>query len=128
MERESDMKSLTDTEGQVALVTGANKGLGREVVRELVRKGMIVYLGSRDIDRGKQAAEELAQEGLPVTVVELDVTDRASVKGALLSKSPKIMGALMFSLTMPEFTLARPRSRSLSRRCERPMKQMCSVS
>jgi NAD(P)-dependent dehydrogenase (short-subunit alcohol dehydrogenase family) len=70
---------MRKTEGLVVLVTGANKGLGREVVRELARKGMIVYLGSRDIDRGEQAAADLAKETLAVRAVELDVTDPASV-------------------------------------------------
>lgn len=70
------------TEGLVVLVTGANKGLGKEVVRELAGKGMIVYLGTRDIERGERAAADLAKEKLAVTVVELDVTDPASVMRA----------------------------------------------
>jgi NAD(P)-dependent dehydrogenase (short-subunit alcohol dehydrogenase family) len=67
------------TDGLVVLVTGANKGLGKEVVRQLAGKGMIVYLGSRDIEPGEQAAADLAKEKLAVTVVELDITDPLSV-------------------------------------------------
>jgi NAD(P)-dependent dehydrogenase (short-subunit alcohol dehydrogenase family) len=70
------------TDGLVALVTGANKGLGREVVRQLVRKGMSVYLGSRDRERGRQAAAALLREDLVASVIELDVTDPASVAAA----------------------------------------------
>ena len=40
------------TEQKIALITGANKGLGKAVARELGRLGMKVYLGSRDVDRG----------------------------------------------------------------------------
>jgi NAD(P)-dependent dehydrogenase (short-subunit alcohol dehydrogenase family) len=70
------------TDGPVALVTGANKGLGREVVRGLARKGMSVYLGSRDHERGRRAAADLVRENLAVSVIELDVTDPASVSRA----------------------------------------------
>jgi NAD(P)-dependent dehydrogenase (short-subunit alcohol dehydrogenase family) len=70
------------TDGLVALVTGANKGLGGEVVRELARKGMNVYLGSRDRERGRQAAADFVRENLAVSVIELDVTDLASVARA----------------------------------------------
>lgn len=66
----------------MVLVTVANKGLGKKVVRELAGKGMIVYLGSRDIKRGEQAAADLAKAKLAVTVVELDVADPASVMRA----------------------------------------------
>lgn len=59
----------------VALVTGANKGLGKEVVRQLGRRGMTVYLGSRDMARGAAAAEELAAESLDIVPLRVDVTD-----------------------------------------------------
>ena len=64
---------------QIALVTGANKGLGKEVARQLGRLGLHVYLGSRDLARGRNAAAELAAEGLDVTAVELDVSSEDSV-------------------------------------------------
>ncbi|MCX5144902.1 MULTISPECIES: SDR family oxidoreductase [unclassified Streptomyces] len=59
------------------LITGANKGLGRETARQLVAAGHTVYIGSRDAGRGRLAAEELGAR----TVV-LDVTDDASVEAA----------------------------------------------
>jgi NAD(P)-dependent dehydrogenase (short-subunit alcohol dehydrogenase family) len=62
----------------VALVTGANKGLGKEAVRQLVARGMTVVLGSRDPERGVAAARELNADGA-VVPVRLDVTDSASV-------------------------------------------------
>jgi NAD(P)-dependent dehydrogenase (short-subunit alcohol dehydrogenase family) len=62
----------------VALVTGANKGLGKETARQLVARGMTVVLGSRDPERGIAAARELGVDGA-VLPVRLDVTDPASV-------------------------------------------------
>ncbi|MDG6103740.1 SDR family NAD(P)-dependent oxidoreductase [Dactylosporangium aurantiacum] len=59
------------------LITGANKGLGLETARRLVAAGHTVYVGSRDLDRGRRAAEELGAR-----VVRLDVTDDASVAAA----------------------------------------------
>lgn len=68
---------------KVALVTGANKGLGREVVRQLSRLGdMTVLLGSRDAGRGVVAAGELRAEGIAVDAVPIDVTDDRSVAQA----------------------------------------------
>jgi len=59
------------------LITGANKGLGRETARRLVAAGHTVYLGSRDAERGRRAAEELGARA-----VLIDVTDAASVAAA----------------------------------------------
>jgi NAD(P)-dependent dehydrogenase (short-subunit alcohol dehydrogenase family) len=68
--------------GEVALVTGGNKGLGREIVRRLAGEGMRVYLGARDETRGTAAAVELSQEGADVRFLPLDVTDQAQVDAA----------------------------------------------
>jgi NAD(P)-dependent dehydrogenase (short-subunit alcohol dehydrogenase family) len=65
---------------KVALVTGANKGIGLETVRQLAQQGFIVLLGSRDEARGRQAAEELKADGLTVDPVKLDVTSDADRK------------------------------------------------
>jgi NAD(P)-dependent dehydrogenase (short-subunit alcohol dehydrogenase family) len=50
----------------IALVSGANKGLGKEVARQLGKRGLRVYLGSRARARGEIAASELVAEGLDV--------------------------------------------------------------
>ncbi|GAA2756910.1 SDR family NAD(P)-dependent oxidoreductase [Actinopolymorpha rutila] len=59
------------------LITGANKGLGFETARQLLAAGHTVYVGSRDAERGRQAAERLGAR-----MVLLDVTDDASVAAA----------------------------------------------
>ncbi|WP_413810441.1 SDR family oxidoreductase [Streptomyces sp. OE57] len=59
------------------LITGANKGLGFETARRLIAAGHTVYLGSRDAERGRRAAERLGAR-----LVVLDVTDDASVAAA----------------------------------------------
>lgn len=66
---------------EVALVTGANKGLGREIVRRLAREGMVVYLGARSEERGRVAAEQLRDDG-DVRFLHLDVTDHEQVDAA----------------------------------------------
>ncbi|GAB2824547.1 SDR family NAD(P)-dependent oxidoreductase [Streptomyces daliensis] len=69
------------TDRQVALVTGANKGLGLETARQLLHRGMTVVLGSRDPERGAVAAKRLDAEGRAVPV-RLDVTEAADVEAA----------------------------------------------
>ncbi|MFF1923577.1 SDR family NAD(P)-dependent oxidoreductase [Streptomyces sp. NPDC058221] len=59
------------------LITGANKGLGFETARRLVAAGHTVWIGSRDAERGRRAAEQLGARTVP-----LDVTDEASVQAA----------------------------------------------
>ena len=65
-----------------ALVTGANKGLGRETVRRLAVLGWDVFLAARDTARGSAAVAELAEDGLDVRFVPLDVTSDESVAAA----------------------------------------------
>jgi len=69
-------------EHRIALVTGANKGLGKAVAREFGRLGCHVVLGSRDRARGEAATAELRAEGLDVEGLSLDVTSDDSVAAA----------------------------------------------
>jgi NAD(P)-dependent dehydrogenase (short-subunit alcohol dehydrogenase family) len=62
---------------RVALVTGANQGVGRQVAQELVAHGLTVFIGSRDFARGESAAREIG--AIPI---KLDVTDQASIAAA----------------------------------------------
>jgi len=64
---------------RIALVTGANQGIGKQVARELVSDGVAVFVGSRDLARGETAAAEI---GDGATALRLDVTDAASIASA----------------------------------------------
>ena len=66
----------------IALVTGANKGIGREISRQLAAKGILVLMGCRDPERGKKAAADLRDQGLPVEFIQIDVTSPPSVDQA----------------------------------------------
>ncbi|MFB9837835.1 SDR family oxidoreductase [Actinoallomurus acaciae] len=84
----------------VALVTGGNKGIGRQIVRRLAQQGLTVYLGARSPERGRSAVRELKRESVPVRggrpaadpgttggpdirFLPLDVTDPRSVEAAV---------------------------------------------
>ncbi|WUJ68748.1 SDR family oxidoreductase [Kribbella soli] len=69
-------------QNEVALVTGGNKGIGHEIVRQLGQRGLTVYLAARNPEMGSAAAAELKDEGLDVRFVQLDVTDPESVDAA----------------------------------------------
>ena len=66
-------------ESLVAVVTGANRGIGLEVVRQLARRGMRVVLGSRDLEKGEAAARSLSLKEGTVFSRQLDVTDQLSI-------------------------------------------------
>src|SRR5580700_10612232 len=63
----------------VALVTGANQGIGLQIAKELVENGFTVLVGSRNLARGEAAAQEI---GSDAHALQLDVTDRASIDAA----------------------------------------------
>lgn len=68
---------------KTALITGANKSIGFETARQLLQQGYYVYLGSRDLQKGQQAVDQLKADGLDqVEPIEIDVTDAHSVKSA----------------------------------------------
>jgi NAD(P)-dependent dehydrogenase (short-subunit alcohol dehydrogenase family) len=64
---------------RLALVSGSNRGIGLEIVRQLAAKGITVILTSRDLNHGEAAATKLVADGLPVVARKLSVTDQASV-------------------------------------------------
>ncbi len=64
---------------RIALITGANKGVGKQVAHELVANGLTVIVGSRDLARGQEAAAEI---GEGATALQIDVTDDVSVASA----------------------------------------------
>jgi NAD(P)-dependent dehydrogenase (short-subunit alcohol dehydrogenase family) len=68
-------------ESKVAVVTGANRGLGFETCRQLARRGIRVVLTARDPDNGKAAAETLRGEGLDILFRALSVTDVEGIQG-----------------------------------------------
>lgn len=63
----------------IALVTGANRGIGLEVARQLAQKGMTVILGTRTLEKGQAVAEKLSETGFTVLPYQLDVTDSRSI-------------------------------------------------
>src|SRR6266480_1054541 len=80
-------------EQRIALVTGANKGIGFEAVRDLARKGFHVFLGARNSDAGVAAVQKLNQEGekedygkghsgVAVTFLKIDVSKPDSIRRA----------------------------------------------
>jgi NAD(P)-dependent dehydrogenase (short-subunit alcohol dehydrogenase family) len=81
-----------------ALVTGANKSIGFEVVKQLAQKGIYVYLGSRNLQNGVEAVDQLKAEGLNnVEAIQLDITDDESVKNARseIGKKTKVLDILI---------------------------------
>lgn len=83
---------------RTALVTGANKSIGFEVSKQLAQKGIFVYLGSRDLEKGMEAVARLNAEGIKnVEAIQLDVTNDQSVREArqLINKKTKSLDILI---------------------------------
>ena len=73
---------MQSNDKKIALVTGANKGLGFEISRQLAKQEITVLIGARDESKGAEAAEKLQAEGLDVESIKLDVTDISSIATA----------------------------------------------
>ena len=82
-----------DLSGRVALVTGASGGLGAQFAKTLSRAGAAVVLASRRLEKLKDLRAQIEAEGGAAHVVELDVTDHASIK-ACIAKAEKEVGSI----------------------------------
>jgi NAD(P)-dependent dehydrogenase (short-subunit alcohol dehydrogenase family) len=78
---------------KIALITGANKGIGLETVKQLAEKGLTVLLGARDLAKGEEAAAPLKAAGLDVRAVNIDVDDPADI-AAIAASIEKEFGVL----------------------------------
>ena len=67
---------------KIALITGANKGIGFETARQLGQKGITVLVGARDDAKAGQAAEKLRKDGIDAHGIVIDVNDAVSIKKA----------------------------------------------
>ena len=67
---------------KTVLITGANKGIGHEVARQLAAKGFHVFVGARNAKAGRKAAEDIAKQGGKATFLEIDVSNSDSVTAA----------------------------------------------
>lgn len=76
---ENQIKSSTNN-SPVALVTGANQGVGFQIAKALADNGYIVYIGSRNLDNGEKAAAEI---GVTARAVQLDVTRQSTISAAV---------------------------------------------
>ena len=83
---------------KIALVTGANKGIGFEVVRQLAQNGFFVYIGSRSLESGLAVVEKLKADGLTnIEAIQLDVTNQDSINNAriLIGKKTEVLDVLV---------------------------------
>ncbi|MFN6564056.1 MAG: SDR family oxidoreductase [Nostoc sp. ChiSLP01] len=71
-----------DLKGKIALITGANKGIGYEIARQLGSRGATVLVGARDIGRGEDAANKLRLNDIDAKAVQLDVVDQKTIDSA----------------------------------------------
>jgi NAD(P)-dependent dehydrogenase (short-subunit alcohol dehydrogenase family) len=68
---------------KTALITGANRGIGFEISKQLAEKGFLVFLSARNNEKGNKAAEDLKKKGLNIEFLQLDVIDKESIASAV---------------------------------------------
>jgi NAD(P)-dependent dehydrogenase (short-subunit alcohol dehydrogenase family) len=116
-------KEITMQDRRIALVTGANQGVGLQVAKELVANGLTVLVGSRNLERGEAAAKQIGPRAI---ALQLDVTDRVSIADAaerirrelgrldLLVQNAAISNTRKGSLSLQEYAkIRRPSNVSL---------------
>lgn len=97
-----------------ALITGANKGIGLEIARQLGQRQFAVWLGCRDQQRGEAAAEMLRQEGIEARCLTMEVTDEASIRTAVqqLASQTDALDALINNAGISGMSFGPPRAPS----------------
>ena len=82
---------------KIALITGANKGIGLETAKQLAQQGVTVLLGARELAKGEAAAAKLKAEGVEVRAVKIDVNDKADYAAiaALIDKDYGVLDILI---------------------------------
>jgi len=78
---------------KIALISGANRGIGLETARQLGQLGITVVIGTRDLAKGQAAAEALKQEGIDAHAIQFDVLKPADIQAAV-SKIEREYGVL----------------------------------
>ena len=73
---------MTKPDARVALVTGANQGIGLETAQQLAQQGVTVLIGARNETSGQEAERQLQEKGLDVRFIHLDVTDQNTIDQA----------------------------------------------
>ena len=76
--------------GKTTLITGANRGIGFEVCRQLGKEGATILMGVRDLDAASKSLKQLIDEGLAASLVQIDVSDLNSVHNFLKSHTGPI--------------------------------------
>ncbi len=102
-------------EQKIILVTGANRGIGLEIVKEVAELGHIAILTARDEVKGRKAAEDLQQSGLNVHFIQLDACDENSIQQAV-SKVAEQFGRLDVLINNAGIFTDREDSLSVSRK------------
>ncbi|OXA81633.1 NAD(P)-dependent dehydrogenase, short-chain alcohol dehydrogenase family [Flavobacterium aquidurense] len=68
---------------KIVLITGANRSIGLEITKQLSKKGLFIYLGARDLEKGNEAVQQLNKEGFEnIKAIEIDVTKPVSIEAA----------------------------------------------
>ena len=80
---------MKKTTNKIGLVTGANKGIGYEVARQLAVSGCTILLGARNLALGEEAAAKLAAENLDVHYIPVDLDDTAAIAAAARDNVPR---------------------------------------
>ena len=77
---------------KIALVTGANKGIGFAAAHGLAKAGFHVFVGARDTEKGEQAAEKIRAEGYNAQFITIDVADEDSIDCQRRARNRRRMG------------------------------------
>lgn len=84
-----DMENKNTSANKVAIVTGSATGIGYETAFHLVRNGFHTYASMRNLQKGNEIKEKAKSESLPLSLIQLDVTDSVSLPRPLIQLSMK---------------------------------------